>query len=53
MDLFTQVDEAKRPEWHEAPAALFLSWSAARQLSYCAARDRASAAEAETAEDAE
>lgn len=27
------------PAWHEVPAALFLSWSDARQLEYCARRD--------------
>ena len=26
-------------EWHEVPQALFLSWSDARQRSYCAIRD--------------
>lgn len=34
--LDAEVDE---PEWREVPAALFLSWSDARQLAYCAARD--------------
>jgi len=28
-------------EWQEVPQALFLSWSEARQLAYCAARDEA------------
>lgn len=30
---------APPPEWQEVPAALFLSWSDARQLEYCARRD--------------
>lgn len=29
-----------RAPWREVPQAVFLSWSTARQLSYCAARDR-------------
>jgi hypothetical protein len=33
--------------WNEVPQALFLSWSPAMQQSYCAARDRDSAAHAE------
>jgi hypothetical protein len=37
-------------EWHEVPAARFLGWSREAQLRYCAARDRASAREAETPE---
>ena len=36
--------------WHEVPAALFLSWSPARQLAYCAARDEDSALLGEDAE---
>jgi len=35
-------------EWREVPAALFLSWSEARQLAYCAARDEDSARRADT-----
>lgn len=31
------------PVWQEVPQALFLSWSHARQLSYCARRDEDSA----------
>ena len=42
-----------RPEWREVPQALFLSWSEARQLSYCAARDEDSALDATSDEEME
>lgn len=35
-------------EWREVPQALFLSWSTARQLDYCARRDEDSARTAAT-----
>ena len=31
--------------WNEVPQALFLSWSTARQLAYCAARDESAVAD--------
>lgn len=37
--------------WHEVPAARFLSWTAAEQYAYCAARDENSALYADTDED--
>lgn len=37
--------------WREVPQALFLSWSEARQLSYCAARDEDAATYATTPEE--
>lgn len=43
MNLFDDKPAEPTPHthstWREAPQALFLSWSVARQLSYCAARD--------------
>ena len=38
-------------EWREVPQALFLSWSPARQLAYCAARDEDSVLSAESDEE--
>jgi len=40
--------ERPAPEWQEVPAVLFLSWSDARQLEYCARRDEVASAAAET-----
>lgn len=37
--------------WCEVPQALYLSWSTARQLSYCAARDEDSALDRDTTEE--
>jgi hypothetical protein len=37
-------------EWREVPQALFLSWSAARQFAYCAARDEDAATREPNAE---
>ena len=39
--------------WREVPAAVFLSWSVARQLHYCAERDDHSAEHAATKEEAD
>lgn len=38
-----EPEPTPRKPWHEVPAALFLSWSEARQLAYCGARDEDSA----------
>lgn len=57
QDNLFDVDETSAPSesasspqtlstWNEVPPALFLSWSTARQLNYCARRDRHSASEA-------
>lgn len=50
--LFDLIDEDEdESTWHEVPQALFDSWSEARQLAYCAARDEDSAAQASTLEE--
>lgn len=46
------ADDLPRSAWREVPQALFLSWSEARQLSYCAARDEDAALHATTLEEA-
>lgn len=45
-------DELPRSKWREVPQALFMSWSEARQLSYCVARDEDAALYATTLEEA-
>lgn len=48
---FPAVHAAERtsssPIWQEVPQALFLSWSRARQMDYCARRDEDSAQQVE------
>lgn len=40
-DLFDEPEDAseQKDAWQEVPQALFLSWSRAMQLAYCARRD--------------
>lgn len=45
-------DDLPRSTWQEVPAALFNSWSDARQLAYCALRDEDGALYANTLEEA-
>ena len=47
----TLVTQAPLEEWREIPQMLFLSWSAARQFAYCAARDEDSVLSAESDEE--
>ncbi len=47
------TDETELDDWHEVPAARFLSWSAVAQFGYCRKRDLDSALRADNNDDAQ
>jgi hypothetical protein len=53
LEEHSEPEVVDRPQWREAPQTLFLSWSEARQLAYCAARDEDAALDAMSDEEME